>query len=535
MRNRKRWGHIMAVGICAAVMTFMPMGVSAAEGQTAAGTAAEGNAELRAESEITGSEAVPENEAGESESTEDFVYTEEDSRRPSLTEASYITDGSQDLVYRFENGTGEFRVEKITEVWLTCRFINQGEAAGVGDSKFLPGEFDYDIENGTVTLYGDALKRLGDLEDGYHIDRACVTFTGLNAEGSEILPDAGSGSFYGSGDAWSFRWEETETPEGMPRLIDQDYTFNGTEDLTLRFENGTGDYAVTDIKKVVFSENGAGNENELYYYWIAKGGYAKNSGQYQAEDGIVCDIENGQVILSANDLSTVIYDATKNYTFGDLYLGAMLCEFANGETRYIYSNGRGQWSLKILDKAGVPFTDVNAGDWYYDAADYVFSRGIMTGMNRKEFGPSVTLSRAQFATILYRMEEEPEAGYDSGAFPDVADGQFYTYPAMWAKGTGVITGYEDGRFGPADTITREQMAVMMFRYANMLELDTSVRGNTGEFPDADRVSSFADEAVRWAIGQGLIRGDQNRINPQGSAERAQCATIVMRFMDAYGL
>lgn len=177
----------MAVGICAAVMTFMPMGVSAVEGQTAAGTTAEGNAELRAESEITGSEAVPENEAGESESTEDFVYTEEYSRRPSPTEASYITDGSQDLVYRFENGTGEFRVEKITEVWLTCRFINQCEAAGVGDSKFLPGEFDYDIENGTVTLYGDALKRLGDLEDGYHIDRACVTFTGLNAERSEIL------------------------------------------------------------------------------------------------------------------------------------------------------------------------------------------------------------------------------------------------------------------------------------------------------------------------------------------------------------
>ena len=92
-------------------------------------------------------------------------------------------------------------------------------------------------------------------------------------------------------------------------------------------------------------------------------------------------------------------------------------------------------------------------------------------MNRKEFGPGVTLSRAQFATILYRMEDEPETGYDGGAFPDVADGQFYTCPAMWAKDTGVISGYEDGRFGPADTITREQMALMMFRYANMLELE----------------------------------------------------------------
>lgn len=75
----------------------------------------------------------------------------------------------------------------------------------------------------------------------------------------------------------------------------------------------------------------------------------------------------------------------------------------------------------------------------------------------------------------------------------------------------------------------------MFRYANMLELDISDRGNTGEFPDAGSVSSFADEAMQWAVGKGLIRGDQNRINPQGSAERAQCATIIMRFMEGYRL
>ena len=183
----------------------------------------------------------------------------------------------------------------------------------------------------------------------------------------------------------------------------------------------------------------------------------------------------------------------------------------------------------------LPFTDVSQEDWYRDAAGYVFSRGIMTGMNDTEFGPSVKLSRAQFATILYRMEGEPEVAYYPAAFPDVREGQFYTAPAMWAKSTGVISGYEDGRFGPADEITREQMAVMMYRYAKMLGLDTSSEGDMSGFPDAGQVSPFADREVKWAVGEGLIKGDGGNVNPQGTAERAQCATIIMRFMEGYGL
>lgn len=183
----------------------------------------------------------------------------------------------------------------------------------------------------------------------------------------------------------------------------------------------------------------------------------------------------------------------------------------------------------------LPFVDVNDGDWYQDAVKFVYARNIMTGMNEAEFGPGVRLSRAQFATILYRMQGTPEVWYDWEAFSDVSEGQFYTEAVMWARDTGVITGYEDGRFGPADEITREQMALMMFRYANYLQLDTAARGNLYEFPDADRVSGFAWEAVEWAVGGGLITGDQGNINPRGSAERGQCAIIIMRFMEGYGL
>ena len=123
----------------------------------------------------------------------------------------------------------------------------------------------------------------------------------------------------------------------------------------------------------------------------------------------------------------------------------------------------------------LPFVDVNDGDWYQDAVKFVYARNIMTGMNEAEFGPGVRLSRGQFATILYRMQGTPEVWYDWEAFSDVSEGQFYTEAVMWARDTGVITGYEDGRFGPADEITREQMALMMFRYANYLQLDTAAK------------------------------------------------------------
>lgn len=179
------------------------------------------------------------------------------------------------------------------------------------------------------------------------------------------------------------------------------------------------------------------------------------------------------------------------------------------------------------------FMDVAREDWYYGSVNYVFCKDIMTGMDANHFGPAVELSRAQFATILYRMNGAPSMEYDADAFPDVENGQFYTKAAMWAKQTGVILGYDDGRFGPADAITREQMAVMMYRYANCLEMDTSVRGNLNDYPDSEQVSAFSKEAVEWVVGMGLIKGDGGKINSQGSAKRAECATIIMRFMEAY--
>lgn len=183
----------------------------------------------------------------------------------------------------------------------------------------------------------------------------------------------------------------------------------------------------------------------------------------------------------------------------------------------------------------LPFLDTERGDWYWSSVDFVFQNDIMTGLNKCSFGPAQNLSRGQFATILYRMTGSPEVTYSS-RFPDVPDGQFYTKPVLWASNEDVkvVNGYADGNFGPADLITREQMAVMMYRYAGHQGCDTSARADLSGYPDYKKVSDFSREAMEWAVAAGLISGNADKtLAPQGEASRAVCATIIMRFMEKF--
>lgn len=184
---------------------------------------------------------------------------------------------------------------------------------------------------------------------------------------------------------------------------------------------------------------------------------------------------------------------------------------------------------------GVPFTDVPVGSWFYDYVKYVNDQGLMTGLDATTFGPTENLARAQFATILYRMNNEPSVQY-TNKFPDVADGQWYTDAILWASNAGIVTGYSDtGKFGPADPINREQIAVMMYRYANYLGYDTKKQQKLYIFYDGSNVNSFAIEALGWASAHGIITGKNygTLLDPQGYAIRAECATIIMRFVE-YG-
>ncbi len=182
-----------------------------------------------------------------------------------------------------------------------------------------------------------------------------------------------------------------------------------------------------------------------------------------------------------------------------------------------------------------PFADVKRNDWYYSYVAYVNANNLMTGLNDTTFGPGQFLARAQFAVILHRMSGMPKVAY-TAKFPDVPDKMWFTNAILWANRIEVVTGYTNtGLFGTADNINREQMAVMMYRYAKYMNYNTSQKTNFSKFSDASKVSGFAREAMQWAVGTGIITGKNNgtRLDPQGNASRAECATIIMRFVEKY--
>ena len=152
------------------------------------------------------------------------------------------------------------------------------------------------------------------------------------------------------------------------------------------------------------------------------------------------------------------------------------------------------------------------------------------------FGSDTILKRSHFATILYRMEGEPKVAY-TDRFDDVPEGAFYTDAVLWASSEdiGVIAGYENGNFGPDDIITREQMAVMLYRYAEYKKYDTKAADDLKGFTDSDKVSPFATDAMKWAVGAKLIKGEGNgkQLNPQGETSRGVCAAIMQRFLIPY--
>lgn len=174
----------------------------------------------------------------------------------------------------------------------------------------------------------------------------------------------------------------------------------------------------------------------------------------------------------------------------------------------------------------LPFTDVEARDWFYEAVAYVYSHGMMQGLSEDRFAPYSTMDRAMIVTILHRLEGSPAAL--PASFTDVADGQYYAVPVAWASSEGIVEGYEDSTFRPSDPITREQLAAILYRYARYKGLDVSVKGDLGRFPDAPSVSLYAADAMSWAVGTGLITGLDGMLQPRGEAGRAQTAVILQR-------
>lgn len=178
------------------------------------------------------------------------------------------------------------------------------------------------------------------------------------------------------------------------------------------------------------------------------------------------------------------------------------------------------------------FTDVKKADWFYDAVKYVYEKGLMKGVSDTAFNPGATTMRAMLVTILYRLEGSP-AMSASIPFGDVAAGKYYADAVLWSVENNIVGGYGNGKFGPEDPITREQLATILYRYASFKGYDVSARADLSGFDDTDSVSAYAKDAMRWANAKGFIQGHDTKLTPKSNAVRSQMAAIIQRFLKSY--
>ena len=206
----------------------------------------------------------------------------------------------------------------------------------------------------------------------------------------------------------------------------------------------------------------------------------------------------------------------------------------SGKTDIVVGIGAKTYTLTILRNSGTganPFTDVSEKDWFYGDVMFAYENGLMIGTGNAQFRPHGTATRGMMATILWRMAGSP-APKGNSSFTDVEAGTWYTDAITWTAENGIFLGYGNNKVGPNDSITREQLAAIFFRYADYKGCDMNAKGELDKFRDAGKVSDYARAAMQWAVGSGLIQGKPDGVlDPQGTATRAEIAAMLHRFLE----
>ena len=273
----------------------------------------------------------------------------------------------------------------------------------------------------------------------------------------------------------------------------------------------------------------------------SSGGGGAISGSYAvtvetAEHGIVTADKKS---AAEGETVTLTVQADDGYHLSSLTVtakdGSTIQTSGAGNGKYTFTMPADSVTVRASFAAGaveLPFADVHTGDWFHDAVSYVYGNGVMNGVSSTLFAPDAQLNRAMIAQILYNLKGRPNAG--AGAFPDVSDSAWYADAVDWAAETGLVTGYEDNTFRPENAITREQLATILYRYAQYKGYDTTQGGMAiREYADYQTISGYAVDAMTWAVNTQLVNGvTDTTLQPQGTATRAQVAAILMRFLTA---
>ena len=318
-----------------------------------------------------------------------------------------------------------------------------------------------------------------------------------------------------------------------------DYTFLGWSDGTTTYQAGK---TVTITGATTFTArwayNGGGSSS---------GGSSSGSNRYTVS--VDDDIDNGSIRISPSraergDTVTITIDPDEGYELDSLTVrdsrGNRIDVERQSDTRYTFEmpSGRVTVDATFTEVAETPetpdqigsFTDVDTDDWFADAVQYMLDNGMMNGVTDTTFGPGTTTTRGMIVTILYRLEGEPDAAASS--FTDAASGMYYADAVAWAQANSIVTGITETIFAPDQAITREQMAAILYRYAQYKGYDVTASNDLSSYTDASRISAYATTAMQWANAEGLITGNTSTtINPTGNATRAEVATILMRFCE----
>ena len=212
----------------------------------------------------------------------------------------------------------------------------------------------------------------------------------------------------------------------------------------------------------------------------------------------------------------------------------------NGDGTYTFTMPSGDVKIEVTfaedpdweEEPAMPFVDVDENDWFYDVVLYAYENGLMTGTSADTFAPNTATTRGMIVSMLARLEGVTSA--EDAGFADVAANDWYATAVNWAASEGIVNGFEDDTFRPNDAITREQMAAILYNYADYKGYDVSARADLSDYADAASISSWAEDVLAWANAEGLINGmTATTIDPQGATTRAQTAAMFERFLTAH--
>lgn len=252
------------------------------------------------------------------------------------------------------------------------------------------------------------------------------------------------------------------------------------------------------------------------------------SGLLFLEGKAAVNVQNGELIDITNGISAsnLTLNSGNRYLVGE---GATVTIRVQSDAAMLATQGYSQFTSS--GQSAMPFTDLIGSDWYYPAVQFTYEKKLLNGVSADHFAPGAPVTRAMLATILYRLAGEPSTDGSGGTFSDVDKSMWYEAGIKWGSATGIVNGMGNGIFEPNTNVTREQFAVMLYRYATEYKkLNGDKTGDLNRFKDHAAISVWSEKGLSWAVGAGILNGDTSgKLNPGGSASRAEAAAMLQRF------